>query len=144
MKTPNLLRFLSLALVLTLVGAFTAQAESRDGVFVHVSHGSEAPQRVAMALTMANIFADDHPVLVYFDISGVEVVTGGEGLDHRAYEKTAELLTALADKGAILMACPSCLAAAGKGEEDLVAGVELADKSRFLNFTSGRILTFDY
>jgi hypothetical protein len=42
------------------------------------------------------------------------------------------------------MACPGCLKAAGKTEEDLADGVQIADKAKFFSFTKGRILTLDY
>jgi hypothetical protein len=42
------------------------------------------------------------------------------------------------------MACPGCLRVAGKTENDLMEGVKIADKNKFFNFTSGRILTIDY
>ena len=43
-----------------------------------------------------------------------------------------------------LMACPSCMKAAGKTEADLMPGVVMADKDTFFNFTKGRIITLDY
>ena len=46
----------------------------RDGVFLHISHGKDNPHRLLMALNMAKIMADDHDVLVYFDIKAINAV----------------------------------------------------------------------
>jgi intracellular sulfur oxidation DsrE/DsrF family protein len=53
-------------------------------------------------------------------------------------------LAELQRRGVTLMACPGCLKAAGKTPADLIAGVQVADKSGFFSFTKGRILTLDY
>ena len=117
----------------------------QDGVFIHLSHGADAPQRVSMALSLADTYADSHPVLLYFDIRGIDVVVrDGPDIEHKAFRSTQSLLDSLRGRGVILMACPSCLKAAGHAPEDLIEGVQTADKERFLNFASGRILTVDY
>jgi peroxiredoxin family protein len=41
-------------------------------------------------------------------------------------------------------ACPTCLKIAGYKPEDLIAGVQIAQKDKFFNFTKGRIITLDY
>jgi predicted peroxiredoxin len=120
-------------------------AAARDGVFIHVSHGPDDPHRVVMALTMAEIMADDHDVLVYFDIRGIDVVVqGAPDLSYSHFQSSQTLLANLRKKGVTLMACPGCLKAAGKTPDDLAPGVELADKNAFFSFTKGRILTLDY
>jgi predicted peroxiredoxin len=126
-----------------VLGARTV--ESRDGVFVHVTHGKDDPHRVLMALSMASIMADEHDVLVYFDIRGVDVVLkGAEDLAYAHFPSSQQQLTELPRKGVILMACPGCLKAAGKTPANLAPGVQVADKDRFFSFTKGRILTLDY
>jgi predicted peroxiredoxin len=129
-------------------GTLLAQAageKARDGVFIHVSHGAEHPQRVLMALSMAEIMAEDRDVLVYFDIKGVEVVVqGAKDLHYKHFTSSKKQLKSLAQKGVTLMACPGCLKAAGKSAKDLAPGIEIADKDRFFSFTKGRILTLDY
>ena len=118
---------------------------SRDGVFVHISHGSDNAHRLLMALNMANIMADDHDVLVYMDINAVNVVL--EDADDVAFShfpSAQTLLASLKEKGVILMACPGCLKVIDKTGDDLMDGVVLADKTRFFSFTKGRILSLDY
>ena len=101
---------------MTAVGA----SEGRDGVFIHVTHGKDDPHRVLMALSMASIMAEDHDVLVYFDIKGVEVVLkGADDLTYSHFPSSKRQLAALPKKGVILMACPGCLKAAGKTPDDL-------------------------
>lgn len=138
--------FLLLALaVLIGVPASAAAAETRDGVFIHISHGSDDPHRLLMALNMANIMAEDHPVLVYIDIKGVNAVLKDSPdvrFAHFPSFKTA--LAALIQKGVTIMACPGCLKAAGKSPADLAPGIQVADKAKFFSFTSGRILSLDY
>ncbi len=135
-----------LAVGLILTGGTTVTAaETRDGVFLHVSHGTDEPHRVLMALNMAKLMAADHPVLVYFDVKGIEVVlAGAENITHAHFPSAQEQLAALAKQGVTLMACPGCLKAAGKTADDLAPGVVVADATAFFSFTAGRILTLDY
>ena len=120
-------------------------SEPKDGVFIHVSHGKDDPHRVLMALNMASIMCDDRDVLVYFDIQGIDVVLkDAEDLRYKQFPSLKQQLSALPEKGVILMACPGCLKAAGKKPEDLAPRIEIADKDRFFSFTKGRILTLDY
>jgi len=122
-----------------------AQEEHRDGVFIHVSHGSEAPQRVLMALTMAGKMSEDKDVLVYFDITGVQaVLKETPDITFGEFASCQAQLKALLDKGVALYVCPGCLKAAGKTEVDVIDGVKIAEKEAFFDFTEGRILTLDY
>ena len=117
----------------------------RDGVFIHISHGTDDPHRVAMALSMASIMSEDHEVLVYFDIKGIDVVLqDAPDISYAQFPGSKKQLEVLAGRGVMLAACPGCLQAAGKTEADLREGVGIAKKSEFFNFTKGRILTLDY
>jgi predicted peroxiredoxin len=133
-----------------LVLAFTSFAAekkivSKDGVFIHLSQGQNDPHRVLMALNMANLMSDDHPVLVYFDIKGIEVVLkDAKDLTYAQFPSSRSQLAKLREKGVLMMACPGCLKAAGKSADDLAPGIKIADKAKFFTFTAGRILTLDY
>lgn len=117
----------------------------RDGVFIHVSHGDDEPQRVLMALKMAELMAEDRDVLVYFDIKGIGVVLQDAAtISHDAFPSSAEQIALLLDMGVPLYACPGCLKAAGRSAEELVEGIQVANKDAFFDFTEGRILTLDY
>ena len=119
-------------------------SQPRDGVFIHVSHGSDDPHRLLMALNMANMMATDHDVLVYFDIKAVEVVlAGATDVAFAHFKPSGAQLAELKQKGVALMACPGCLKVAGKAPTDLAPGIVVADKARFFSFTKGRILTLD-
>lgn len=124
----------------------TAAAEAdavSDGVFLHVS--SNDPHRVLMALRMAELMSDDHDVLIYFDIKGIEVVLkDSPDIAYASFPSSHLQTKKLIESGVLLQACPGCLEAAGKTSADLMEGVTLADKKAFLNFTEGRILTLDY
>lgn len=140
-------QFLSrLAPVVLLAAAAGLNAgEARDGVFIHISHGAEDPHPLLMALQMANIMSSDHPVLVYFDIRAVEaVLKDSKDVQFAHFPSLKTQLSELAKRGVVLMACPGCLKAAGKTSADLAPGIQVADKSKFFAFTSGRILTLDY
>lgn len=118
---------------------------SRDGVFVHISHGEEDPHRLLMALSMATKMADDHDVLVYFDINGIgAVLKDSEDFSFKPFLSSKAALDSLRSKNVTLMACPGCLNAAGKSQEDLADGIQVADKAAFFGFTEGRILSLDY
>lgn len=122
-----------------------ANDSPRDGVFVHISHGSDDPHRLLMALNMARIMADDHDVLVYIDIKGVDaVLKDSPDITYSHFPSSQSQFSALLKKGVTLMVCPGCLKAAGKSREDVAAGIQIADKNAFFDFTEGRILTLDY
>jgi predicted peroxiredoxin len=121
------------------------QEEIRDGVFIHVSHGTEDPHRVLMALSMADKMSEDKDVILYFDINGIEVVLKeAPDLTFSHFTSSQTQIQKLLDKGITIMACPGCLKAVGKSPEDLRKGITVADKEKFFNFTAGRILTLDY
>jgi predicted peroxiredoxin len=140
---------LAILSILGVTAATVPQAYSeeapRDGVFIHISHGIDDPHRVLMALNMASMMAEDHDVLVYFDIKAVGVVLKDSGdITFSHFPSSRKQLASLVGKKVTLMACPGCLKAAGKNKEDLAEGVQVADKGRFFSFTKGRILTLDY
>jgi hypothetical protein len=43
-----------------------------------------------------------------------------------------------------VFACPTCLNIAGFKPEDLMDGIQAAQKDKFFTFTKGRIITLDY
>ena len=118
---------------------------SRDGVFIHITAGYNDPHRVLMPLKMATLMADDKDVLVYLDIHAVElVVKGAEDLNFADFDSFQSYIKQLADKNVGVYACPTCLKIAGHEPGDLIDGVQVAQKDKFFNFTSGRIITLDY
>jgi predicted peroxiredoxin len=133
------------AVVGTSLTAGQEAANQREGVVVHVSHGQDDPHRLLMALSMATMMSEDHDVLVYFDIKGVEaVLKGSKDVRYSHFTSLKAQLAELQRKGVSLMACPGCLKAAGKTSADLAAGVQVGDQAKFFSFTKGRILTLDY
>ena len=121
------------------------QSPVKDGVFIHISHGTDDMHRVLMGLQMAEKMSEDKDVLVYFDIKGIEVVLkDSEDYTFSHFPSSKTQLESLLSRGVTVMACPGCLKAAGKTEDDLSAGIKIADKEKFFSFTEGRILTIDY
>jgi predicted peroxiredoxin len=138
---------LAAALVFMTACARTQSQEpvTRDGIFIHITHGTDDPHRVAMALNMAVMMSNDYDVLVYLDIKGIEVVLkDAPDIAYAHFPGSRAQLAALTGKGITVAACPGCLKAAGKTPDDLLEGISVADKNRFFNFTKGRILTLDY
>lgn len=138
-------------LILGLVAAIGALANAeeaqppRDGVFVHISRGYDDPHRLLMGLNLASMMAESRDVLVYFDIKAVEVLLkDAEDVTFAHFPSARTLLQKLRERGATLMACPGCLKVIGKTKDDLLEGVEIAEKDRFFTFTRGRILSLDY
>ncbi len=126
-------------------GVVQTDAAIRDGVFIHITEGYNDPHRVLMPLKMATIMADDHDVLVYMDIHAVELlVKGAEDMSFEDFETAHTYVKQLIGKNAGVYACPTCLKIAGFAPEDLMDGVQVAQKDRFFNFTRGRIVTLDY
>jgi predicted peroxiredoxin len=117
----------------------------RDGVFIHITESYNDPHRVLMPLKMANMMAEDHDVIVYMDIHAVELlVKGAKDLKFADFESAQTYIKSLVDKKVGIYACPTCLKIAGFKPEDLMEGVQIAQKDKFFNFTKGRILALDY
>lgn len=145
-RTPVVIALVVAAAI--VMGMQTSSSESqavRDGVFLHVSSGPENPHRVLMALKMAEIMMEDKDVLVYFDIKGIgAVLKDAPDLAKDPFSSSKTALKNLIDKGVPVFACPGCLEANGKKPEDLMDGIQVANKEAFFDFTKGRILTLDY
>lgn len=136
---------LAAAITALPVCAAPEATETRDGVFIHLTHGPDDPHRTLMALNMANLMAEDHDVLVYMDIRGVEVaLKDAPDISFSHFKPAKAQLASLKEKGVTVMACPGCLKSAGKSADDLTSSVKVADKKAFFSFTKGRILTLDY
>ena len=141
------IRLMMVAFLALLFAAFPlrVQAQARDGVLIHLSHGLDDPHRVLMGLRMAEMMSEDKDVLVYFDVKAVEVVVkDAPDIQFKEFPNAKAQLKKLAERKVILMACPGCLKAAGKTAADLAPGVQIADKTAFFTFTKGRILSLDY
>lgn len=122
-----------------------AQVSARDGVFIHITESYGDPHRVLMPLKMANLMAQDKDVIVYMDIDAVELlVKGAADIKHPDFDSCQAYIRQLLDKHVGIYACPTCLAVAGFGPEDLMDGIQVALKDKFFDFTKGRILTINY
>jgi len=124
----------------------TANVDSvRDGVFIHITESYNDPHRVLMPLKMATMMAKDKDVLVYMDIHAVELlVKSAKDMKYADFESFQTYIKQLADQKVGIYACPTCLKIAGFKPEDLMDGVQVAQKDKFFNFTKGRIITLDY
>ncbi len=117
----------------------------KDGVFIHISEAYQDAHRALMPLKMATMMAEDRDVLVYMDIHAVELlVKGAKELQLGDFEPAHVYIKTLLEKGVGVYACPTCLKLAGYTADDLMEGVQLANKEAFFGFTKGRILTLDY
>jgi predicted peroxiredoxin len=123
-----------------------AEGSPKDGVFIHISHGTDDAHRLLMAMKMATIMAESgRPVLVYCDVKAVTVlVKDGPDVSMEGFLPAKTQLAAMLKAGVRVRACPTCLQVAGFKAEDLATGVALADRDEFFSFTKGRILTLDY
>ena len=123
-----------------------AQMEApRDGIFIHITQGYNDPHRVLMPLKMATMMAMDKDVIIYMDIHAVELlVKGAKDMTYADFESFQTYVKQLVEKGVPVMACPTCLKIAGYTPDDLMEGVQVAQKNKFFNFTKGRIITLDY
>jgi predicted peroxiredoxin len=136
---------IALALLTGCACTHKACGSATDGVFVHISSGPEDPHRVLMGLQMAKLMAEQQDVLVYFDIKGIQVVVkNAPDLTRNPFGSSRARIRELIDQGVPVYACPGCLKSLGKTPADLMAGVQVANREAFFNFTKGRILTIDY
>ena len=117
----------------------------QEGLFLHVKSGADKEHDVLMALSMANKFAEDYDVLMYFDIDGIEMVTkDAPNLEKEPFGSSDDLFDNLVNKGVTLFACPGCMKVYDMEPSDLRTGFQVADKDMFFEFTDGRILSIDY
>jgi predicted peroxiredoxin len=117
----------------------------KDGVFVHITESYDDPHRVLMPLKMAAMMSNDKDVIVYMDIHTVELlVKNAKDLTFEGFESFQTYLKILNENKVGVYACPTCLEIAGFKAEDLMEGVQIAQKDKFFNFTKGRIITLDY
>lgn len=117
----------------------------RDGVFIHITKSYDDPHQVLMPLKMALMMSNDKDVLVYMDIHAVELlVKDAKDLSFADFESVQTYLKQLINNKVGVYACPTCLKVAGFNPDDLMEGVQLAQKDKFFNFTKGRIITLDY
>lgn len=100
-------------------------APARDGVFIHISHETDSPHRVLMALKMAVTMAEAHKdVLVYCDIEAVRVLTStAKDVSMEGFPTLRVLLARLAELKVVVLACPTCMRVAGIEQRDLRPGV---------------------
>ena len=136
-----------LAVVVVALGAIAqteSESKSRDGVFIHISHGTDDPHRALMALRMAELMSEDHDVLVYFDITGIDLVLkDAPDVTFKEFPASKAQIQKLIGQKVTLMACPGCLTAAGKSAADLAPGIKIAKKQVFLTITKRRNLSLD-
>jgi predicted peroxiredoxin len=117
----------------------------RDGMFIHITESYNDPHRVLMPLKMAVMMSMDKDVIVYMDIKAVElVVKGAKDLNFADFESAQTYFKQLIDNKVVVCACPTCLKIAGFKPEDLMDGVQVAQKDKFFEFTRGKIITLDY
>ena len=117
----------------------------RDGVFIHITESYNDPHRVLMPLKMATMMAKDKDVIVYMDILAVGLlVKGAKDMNFADFESVQTYIKQLIDNKVVVCACPTCLKIAGFKPEDLMDGVQIAQKDKFFNFTKGKIITLDY
>ena len=89
--------------------------------------------------------AADKDVMVYMDIHAVELlVKDAEDLNFEDFESAHTYIKQLLDMGVGIYACPTCMAVAGMEANDLMEGIQTAQKEKFFHFTEGRIITLDY
>ncbi|MCG6921569.1 MAG: DsrE family protein [Acidobacteria bacterium] len=142
---PRLALALAGVLALAVSAPSFGAEEHADGVFIHISHGKDDPHRLLMALSMAVMMSEDHDVLVYFDITGIDaVLKDSVDVSYSHFPTSKTQLAEIQRRGVTVMACPGCLKAAGRTKDDLADGVQIANKAAFFSFTKGRILTLDY
>ena len=121
------------------------QAGQKDGILIQVTAGPDNPHRVLMPLQMAAMMSESQDVIMYFDIDAVKVVVkDAPDLTYAQFPSSKTQLKQLLEKGVPLYACPGCLQAAGYKPEDLMEGLQIAEKDKFFSFTKGRIVTLDY
>ena len=117
----------------------------RDGVFIHITESYNDPHRVLMPLKMAVLMSKDKDVLVYMDIHAVELlVKDAKDLKFSDFSSAHAYIKDLLANNVGIYACPTCLAVAGFKPDDLMEGIQVAQKDKFFNFTKGRIITLDY
>jgi predicted peroxiredoxin len=152
MKTANQLIILALLTITscqnnkqTTLSSGTAPNDVRDGVFIHITQCYDDPHRVLMPLKMATMMAQDKDVIVYMDIHAVNMlVKDSKDIEFADFESAHTYIKKLIDLKVGVYACPTCLKISGFKQDDLMDGIQVAQKDKFFSFTKGRIITLDY
>ncbi len=117
----------------------------KDGILIHITEGYDDPHRVLMPLKMANMMATDKDVILYLDIDAVNLVLkDSKDMEYKGFDPLKVQLQSLIEKNIAIYACPTCLNVAGFSEEDIMDGVQIANKEKFFNFTDGNIVSLSY
>jgi predicted peroxiredoxin len=112
------------------------EASVRDGMFIHITESYSDPHQVLMPLKMALLMSADKDVIVYMDIHAVELlVKDSKDISFADFESAHSYIKQLTEKGVCVCACPTCLKIAGFKPENLMDGVQIAQKDKFFNFT---------
>ena len=145
-KTVTYLTFFLSIIAFSSFGQEQHAKSVRDGVLLHISHGTDSPHRLLMGLKMAVTMAEaGNDVLVYCDIEAVKVlVTDAKAVTLENFPSSDELFNRLKELGVQVLACPTCMKVAHIDAKDLRPGVSVVQKDLFFSFTKGRILSLDY
>ena len=148
-RISRMVVLISSAVIAMMATGCASQSKSgnanREGIFVHITSGADKAHDALMGLRMAQLMAEDHDTLVYFDVGGIElVVKDGPDLTMSPFGSSRAMIDDLLQRKVTLVACPGCLEALGHTPDDLRPGIRVAEKGAFFGFTKGRILTLDY
>jgi predicted peroxiredoxin len=125
--------------------ADSKQNQQTDGVFIHLKNSYGEKHSVLMAFKMAELMSKDKDVIMYLDIDAVNlIVQEAKDFALEGFESYQTYLSRLIESNTHIYACPACLAHANIDKEDLLDGIEIAQKEKFFNFTKGRIISLDY
>lgn len=111
--------FVAFALLFTVAG--NALADGKDPLFINMT--TDDSHRATMAIGFGkNQLERGHPLTIFLNDKGVHVASKGNAAKFAEQQK---LLSEAMQKGAVVIACPSCMKHFGVKETDLLAGIQV-------------------
>ena len=118
----NIVKTLSILFVL-LTGFLAAPVFSGDKDPLFINMTTDEPHRADMAVTFGKHQMErGHPLTIFLNDKGVYV---GSTANASKFGVQQQILTELISKGAIVIACPTCMKHYGIKETDLLPGIKV-------------------
>ena len=127
-------------------GAIEPSATNRHTVVFNITSGSDDSHPVTMAMQLAGHALDDgRNVVLFFNVKGVQVAVKGVPLmGYRQTWLVADKLAELQKRGAVVLVCPHCMKVESIAADDLVDGVQVADRKKLFGHIGRDTVVFTY
>lgn len=111
-------------------------------LLIVITHSSDAPERAAAALAIANAAVSNNRDVVIFALNeGALLVKGGFAetiTDQKAFPPIKDLLQSLVEAGQQFLVCSTCAKQFGLAEQDLLPNTQMSGAAVLLDHMDSR------